>query len=102
MLLVSLVRVQNSERVAVTVHSLGSCTAQTTSFFPADVRSSSGIRTAIVASSGSVIMELRAADEDLVSNEGEEQRVYLSPFDIVFLSLPHLVFENEMKSIFLN
>lgn len=32
-----------------------------------------------MVSSGSVITELRAADEDLVTNEAEEQRVDLSP-----------------------
>lgn len=32
-----------------------------------------------MVSSGSVVTELRAADEDLVPNEGEEPRVDLNP-----------------------
>lgn len=73
MFLWSLVRVQHSEHVAVTVHSHCSCTTQTTHFYPADgsllIRNQDDYHGVIC-----VIMELRAGDKDLVTNEGEKSK----------------------------
>lgn len=98
MLFRSLARLFHSEGVTVIVIVPAPLTQSTTK--QQIVPSSSDIRTAIAVSSGNVIMDLRAAVEDLITNEGgKEQRAHFEYSSSLSCCLEIMCSNNTLKSL---